>query len=379
MRVFATLAVLLSLVGCDERPPDPPARPAEPPRPPALDLDAALAEPGDAAGFDAQSEAKRVVAEMRSARLDVAPRRVPAQRIAFGKERLLQLTEAELVIRDTRDMKEVTRLPMTGPRRVATLADGSVLAAGASDVWYVPRDPKKAERYSRVPLFPDSLMLGDRRDKKKLWVHHGIDPTLYPYELGAAGRLESLDLVPLTGADQKGFAMLKDGSCVYTAGDTLERFFPGGKKWTLTLPAGGEVWRILTTRRLDELWLARADGKLVLAQLSDTTLTVRKTLDLPGTFDIASNDSEIALLRLETGSGDGGSRSWKLVVLGADGKEQMSTELPLDAAPTTEDWVREITKNRGVVLSPSQSLVAVGGPSWLAVWRSKTGQRVLDP
>jgi hypothetical protein len=276
-------------------------------------------------------------------------------------------------------MKEVTRLPMTGPRRVATLADGSVLAAGSSDVWYVPRDPKKAERYTRLPLFPDSLMLGDRREKKKLWVHHGIDPTLYPYELGEAGRLETLDFIALNGADQKGFALLKDGSYVYTAGSSLVRFFPGGKKWTLALPAGAEVWRILTTRRLDELWLARTDGKLVLAQLSDAALTVKKTLDLPGTFDLATNDSEIALLRLETGSADAGARSWKLVVLDADGKEQMATDLPLDAAPTTEDWVREITKNRGVVLSPSQPLVAVGGPSWLAVWRSKTGQRVLDP
>lgn len=379
MRAFAVLAVLGSLFGCEERPPDPPGRAPEPARPPALDLDAALADPADAPGFDSSAEAKKVVAEMRTSKLDVAPRRVPAQRIAFGKERLVQLTDSELLIRDTQDMKEVTRLPMTGPRRVATLADGSVLAAGSSDVWYVPRDPKKAERYTRLPLFPDSLMLGDRREKKKLWVHHGIDPTLYPYELGEAGRLETLDFIALDGADQKGFALLKDGSYVYTAGSSLVRFFPGGKKWTLALPAGAEVWRILTTRRLDELWLARTDGKLVLAQLSDAALTVKKTLDLPGTFDVATNDSEIALLRLETGSADAGARSWKLVVLDADGKEQMATELPLDAAPTTEDWVREITKNRGVVLSPSQPLVAVGGPSWLAVWRSKTGQRVLDP
>jgi hypothetical protein len=67
------------------------------------------------------------------------------------------------------------------------------------------------------------------------------------------------------------------------------------------------------------------------------------------------------------------------VVLDADGKERMATELPLAGATATEDWVREITKNRSVVLSPSQPLVAVGGPTWLAVWRTQTGEQVLAP
>jgi hypothetical protein len=114
---------------------------------------------------------------------------------------------------------------------------------------------------------------------------------------------------------------------------------------------------------------------------------VKKTLELPGTFDVATNDTEVALLRLEASTpgrdapADAGPppRSWKLVVLDADGKEQMSSELPLDPATAAEDWVREITKNRAVVLSPSQPLVAVGGPSWLGVWNYKTKEQVLAP
>lgn len=383
-RKFLVALTLSGLLACEERPPTP-GRPDEPPRPPKLDLDAALEVAADAGDFDASAEAKRLVAELRSAKLDVAPRRVPTQRLAFGKDRLAQLTDSELVIRDTKDMKELGRLPVTGPRRVAALSDGSLLVAGQSDVWHVPRDLKKAQRYSRLPLFPDSLLLGDRRDKKKLWVHHGIDPTLYPYELGEAGRLETLDFIELEAADQKAFALLKDGSYVFTAGDKLVRFFPGGKRWSLALPAGAEIWRISTTRRLDELWLARGDGKLELAQLGEGALTVKKTLELPGTFDVASSDTELALLRLETStsaaSRDAGlpPRSWKLLVLDADGKEQMSTELPLDPATATEDWVREVTKNRAVVLSPSESLVAVGGPSWLGVWSYKDKRQVLAP
>lgn len=372
------LVAALSALSCEERAPAPPDRPEPPARPRFADLDAA-ALGADDSGFDAAAEAKKLVADLRSEKLDVAPRRVPSQRLAFGKDRLAQLTDTELLLRATKDMQEIARLPVSQPRRVAAMADGSLLVAGAADVWHVPKDPTKASRYSRLPLFPDSLLLGDRRNKKKLWVHHGIDPTLYPYELAESQKLETLDFIELEAADQKGFALLKDGSYVYTAGAKLERFFPGGKRWSLALPAGAEVWRILTTRRLDELWLARTDGKLLLAQLGTDALTVKKTLELPGTFDLATNDTEIAALRLEASSGDAGARSWKLVVLDSEGSERMARELPLEAATAGEDWVRELTKNRAVALSPSETLVAVGGPSFIGVWNYKTKEQVLAP
>jgi hypothetical protein len=377
------LAAVLSGAACEERAPAPPDRPSEPERPARLDLDAAVGEVEDAGELDAGAEARRLVAELRRSKLDVAPRRVPTQRLAFGKNRLAQLTENELVVRDTKDWKELARVAVSGARRVGTLADGSVLAAGVSDVWHVPRDPKKAERFSRVPLFPDSLLLGDRRDKKKLWVHHGIDPTLYPYELGEAGRLETLDFVELPKADQKAFAQLKDGSYVYTAGSKLERFFPGGRRWSLALPPGADVWRILTTRRLDRIWLALADGKLTLMELGESTLAEKKSLDVSGAFDLASNDAEIAVLALERESSEAGAaaprRAWKLLVIDVDGNERMATALPLGGTTSGDDWVRELTKNRGVVLSTSEPLVAVGGPSWLAVWRTRDGKQVLAP
>ncbi|MBK7584563.1 MAG: hypothetical protein IPI67_30800 [Myxococcales bacterium] len=386
--IFA-LGVASVALGCDERSPpsEPPTRPGLPERPAAPAGDAAPGEATAAGDVDAGAEAKRLVAELRRSKLEVAPRRVPTQKLAFGKDRLAQLTETELVLRGLDDLKVLTRLPVRDPRRAATLSDGSVLVAGVSDLWRVPRDPKKAEHYSRLPLFPDSLLLGDRRAKNKLWVHHGIDPTLYPYELSADGRLETLDFIELERADQKAFALLKDGSYVYTAGPKLERFFPGGKRWSLDLPSGSDVWRILTTRRLDEIWLAQTDGRLMLTQLSTTRLVVKKTLELPGTFDLATNDTEIALLRLETraqvdgAAADSGlaPRTWRLLVLDGSGKERMSSELPLDPATAEDDWVREITKNRGVVLSPSGSLVAVGGPTWLAVWSYSTQKQLLAP
>jgi hypothetical protein len=391
--LLAALAMLSLAGGCEDRKPPPPELPGEPdlpPRPPKRDADSATPEVpdiADAAAAAANSAAERVVADFRSQKLDVASRRVPSERLAFGKERLAQLTDSALVVRDAKSFKVTSSTPITEPRRVVTLHDGSFFVAGKSESLRVPSDPMKTDHFGRVPLFLDSLLFADKRDKNKVWALHSLDPTLFPYQVDELGKLETLDLVPLPKLDQKGFSSLKDGSFVYTAGGHLERFFPGGKTWELELPSGAEVWRILTTKRIDQLWLARADGKLELVQIAADKLAVEKTLEAPGAFDIASNDTDIALLRLETGAPvrteDGGTttgRSWKLVVFDASGKEGMTTELPLDSVVGSgEDWVREITKNRAVVLSPYAPLVAVGGPTWLAVWNYKKNERVLAP
>jgi hypothetical protein len=379
----AVALVLALLAACDDKPsrPNSPGDPEKPPRPPPRD-DAALGDlerpDGGAAAAAAIASTRQLVAEIRSEKLDVAPRRVPAERLAFGKGKLAQLTEQALIVRDTSKFSTLSTLPVSEPRRVTTLADGTLLVAGKSDVLTVPGDATKTERYPRIPLFVDSLIFADKRDKTKLWVLHGIDPTLYPYQLGEAGKLDTLDLVQLPELDQKGFAALKDGSFVYTAKEQLHRFFPGGKTWKLALPPGAEVWRILTTKRIDELWLARADGKLELAQITANRLVVKKTLEAPGAFDIASNDSDIALLRLERG--EGGKRSWKLMVFDSGGKDEMLVELPLDPVKGTgEDWVRDLTRNRAVVLSSYAPLVAVGGPTWLSVWNYEKNERVMEP
>lgn len=373
-------------LGCDDKktPAAPPAEPPIPPRPAPMDasvvLDAEVGEAGAAAA------ARRFVAELRRTKLDVAARRVPSQRMAFAKDRLVQLTDAALVVYDTKNMKEAARLPMTEPRRVVASSGGELIVATRNEVFRVPRDVSKAERFSRLPLFVDSLLFADKRQESKLWVLHGIDPTLYPYEIAEGGKLETLDFLALEDFDNRGFAALKDGSFAYTAGKQLVRFFPGGKRVELALPDGADVWRLLTTRRIDQLWLARSDGKVQLVQLAAAKLSLVKTLELPGAFDIDSNDSELAILRLERATegkdedAGGSTRSWTVAVFDASGKEQLSVALPLDSpSGSDDDWVRDITKNRAVVLSGHGPFVAVGGPTWLAVWNAKSGQRVLAP
>lgn len=380
--VVAIAAVVVS--ACDRKAPPPPDEPPLPPKSLALDAGVPGTEAADRDAGDGAEAARRLVSELRGQKLDVAARRVAPQRIVFGKAGLAQLGETELVVREVPGFKVKNRLAVDEPRKVVALDDGSLLCATKNELVRVGEDPKKTQRFKRVPLFPDSLLFADRRYKDQLWVLHGIDPTLYPYHLGESSSLETLDFVELADFDQKGFAALKDGSFVYTAGNRLRRFFAGGKSWNLELPEGAEVWRVLTTRRVDQAFIARGDGKVQLVQLAADRLTLVKTLDLPGAFDIASNDSELAILRLDSAKPgpDGGApgRAWMLAVFDSNGKEQMRVDLPLDApSGSDEDWVRDITKNRAVVLSSHAPVVAVGGPTWLAAWSTKTGERLLSP
>lgn len=370
-RLVLVLAILA--LSCDD---NRPSRPDRPERPEAIVFDAAALPSSSAA--PAGSSAEAFVEQLRNQKLDIAARRSPTQRIAFGKNTLAQLTDTSLVVRDTKGFQEKTKVTVPGPRRLATLADGSLVVIGEASVQRLPRDPKKNQTFSRIPLFVDSVVFPDRRKERQLWIFHGIDTTLYPYTLTEEGKLDMLDFLELAEFDQKGITLLKDGSFVYTAKDKLKRFYPGGKVWTLELTSGADVWRILTTRRLDELWLARSNGELELLRISENSVQVVRRLDAKGAFDIASNDSALAILKLESSDGDAGVRAWKLVVFDADGKEKMSQTLPFHtAAGSGESWVREATKNRAVILSSYGPYVAVGGPDEVTVFDYKSGAKLL--
>jgi hypothetical protein len=363
------LGLVFCALACDDDGPRPPERIETPPVPPA----------SGATPAPSGSGARAFVEQLRTQKLDLSARQRPAQRIAFGKHTLAQLTDTGLVVRDTKTWKESTKLTLAGPRRLATASDGSLVVLGESDVQRLPRDPKKNQTFSRIPLFVDSVVFPDRRKDRQLWIFHGIDTTLYPYTLTEEGSLETLDFLELADFDRRGIALLKDGSFVYTAKDKLKRFYPGGKVSTLELTSGADVWRILTTRRLDELWLARSDGELELLRIGESSVQVVKRLTAKGAFDIASNDSELAILKLDSlGEADAGARTWKLLVLDANGKERLTETLPFQVpAGSEESWVREATKNRAVVLSSYGPFVAVGGPDELRVYDYKTGTKLL--
>lgn len=393
-RTALPFALTLACVGChkDRSPPDQPSLPPHPPRlsgslSPAVpsgvpkDLARLLGDSGAGHNSRGKKLAEKEIARIRERDLTLKPRSTPEQRIAFGRGALAQLTDDALVVRSMKSWKERARVTMAAPRSVIVLADGSFLALSAASSYRLPPGKKSAEMHPRVTLFPGSVAFADRRVKNHFWVLHAFDQTLYQYQLESAiGSLMGMgDFVELRGFDHEAFTALKDGSFLYTTKHGLSRFYPKGKQFDMKAPPGkGKVWRLLTTKRIDRVWIARGDGELLLAQLGKELRIVRK-IELPAKlFDIASNDAYLAALRVE--QPDGGPRNWKLAVYDAKGKQRFQATLPPESKPPAgEDWVRAVTQNRSVVLAAHAPLVAVGGPGALMVWNIKTKKQVYSP
>jgi hypothetical protein len=379
MKWPAAAVLALALASCDKdgppREPPPPERPSQQPK-----ITEQLQRLIGDASVDAAdaSAAASAVTELRASKLELAPRQTPSERLAFGKGRLAQLGAETLSVRETGGFSEVLRIALPAPRRVVELANGGLLAVGADAVVRLEPRAKEPERYGRIPLFPDSFVLGDRRDARRVWVLHAFGSMLYRYGVGGdAGAIETLEFLDLEGFDRRAFLALKDGSFLYTAGDKLRRFFVGGKRWDLALPEGSAVWRLLTTRRIDQIWLARDGGKLELAEISARGVRVVRALEVGHAFDVASNDQELAVVEVESGDGP---RRWKLCVYDDSGKRRFEAPLAPDPAlGAGEDWVRIVTRDKTLALSTHAPLVAVGGQGALSVWNTKTGARVHGP
>lgn len=392
VRTAALLLGALLAGAChnDRTPPDKPPRrspllsgslsPAVPSDLPP-DLARLLRDGGNARRKKADKLAEKEIAGIREHELTLTRRRVPEQRIAFGRSSLGQLTNDALVVRGDKSFKKRAKVTIAEPRRLIVLADGSFLALGATGSYRLAPGRKKAKQLPRVTLFPSSVVFADRRDDNRLWVLHGFDETLYQYQLDkTVGSMMGMgDFVELKGFDHEAFAALKDGSFLYTTQHGFSRFYPKGKHFDLkALPGKGKVWRVLPTKRIDRVWVARDNGEVILAQLGSDLHVVRKIKLPPMLFDIASNDSYLAVLRVE--QPDGGARHWQLAVYGADGTQRLAATLPPEPAPPPgEDWVRAVTRDRSVKLALHAPLVAVGGPSTVLVWNIKSGKKVLPP
>ena len=384
---LALVFVWTAAVACEDGPP-------KPPKPPENSAERGPGSMGSAApgqleaelaGLTQDAQAPRsaaaasAVAALRDRTLPIPPREAPAQRITFSKDRIAQLGDNELVVRSVKDWQVSARVPVEDARAVTTLADGTLLAVGGRGLYHLEHGAGSAKLYPRVPLLPGSLVFGDRREKQQFWVLQTLSSALSRYELtqSAGSLLGMADFFELEGLGRGPFVVLKDGSFLYAVANRLERVFPRGKQTKLELPRqSGEVWRLLTTRRIDQVWVARSRGALELVQIAPQLNVVRSIEQPLPPYDVASSDSYVASLCIETPAGQ--ARRFTLIVWDAQGHQKLKLGLSSDPAPGRgDDWVSVVTREKTLALSNNPPFVAIGGPTRLSVWDVKSGRQVL--
>jgi hypothetical protein len=379
------LALLVSACDLAERFEWPMSDPPEPrsdmPRLPQLAPQKPAAAPPIA------NEVLRTVAGLRNTKLDLQPRAAPAQTLAFGAKRLAQLGSDALIVRQLPGLEVIVRRSMGRARAVIELVDGSFFVVDESQSYWLGSAAKKLTVLRRVPLLPGSWLLADRRFPQQLWTAQGVTGSLYAYTLDGSedGALMLKTFFDLEEYDGRGLGLLKDGSFIYTTAEEFRRFFSIAKKMSLQPPQGLEgPLRFFSARRLDQVWIAEASGKLSLAQLGQN-MSVVQSLELePAPYDLDINDDFIATVHEERPArGERPAnleRRWRLTVYDVKGVRRFAADLPGDpASGDGENWVAAVTRNKSVVLSRQGAFVAVGGATWLGVWNATSGEALHVP
>ncbi len=376
-------AALLVAVACRAGPELPPRdAPEGPPVGPLATASGSVTPPRTGAvASPAPTPVPSAIVALRAQRLALGTRRVAPGRLAFTRRHLAVLTATELVLFETKSFTVTRRFGLSAPRKVVATVDGGFAIADADATLQVtPRDLSLV-RHPRLTLFASSELWADRRDPLALWVHHEGEAAIYHYHLDPllVGQplLAPADRVELLDHDGRAVLPLKDGSFAYTAPGELHQLFPHGKARASEVPSSlGDLWRLLPTRRIDQLWTATTELELELWQLAPRLHSLRR-LTLGGKpFELTSSDRSLAVVRtVETTAAP---RQWSLVVYDDTGKERFTKALPPDPDPTTEDWVERAIRDREVALARADPWVAVGGPTAITVWDTGSGRTLLD-
>lgn len=346
--------VLGLALGCK----DEPAVPAAPVR--------ASAEPSPAA-----SMIQGVLASVH-ARFSLAAPPWQLQPLCFGRHLFVQLARDRVNVFSLPDFGRVMQPELVGPRAVVALADGSLLAAGATESLRFQPGAKTPQRLPAVPWLPGTLLLPERRDPKLLWVaeRHGRELVRQRLERDPTRSFDGS--VTLEGHDGGPIAALRDGTLLYRTSSGVAAAFPGGRARAYRTDM--TPWRLLPAHRIDEAWAVAADGAVELWQLGERLAVPLRLRAVAAPFDAAASDAYLALVVVdEPGNAP---RRFRLLVFGSDGAKVLERSLPPGPPETGDDWAEAAVRNRYVALSDTDSVVAVGGPETLAAWRLPDGESV---
>jgi hypothetical protein len=309
-------------------------------------------------------------------KMKLALRGIPASDLAFGKGRFGALTDDSLVVRDVPRFAETLQLPLERPRALATLADGSLLAAGAARSFRLLPQDVKSIPVSRILLFPDSSLFGDRQNPDRVWVLPAFSKTLFGYDaVRGSGALQvAAQWIDLEEYDLRALTSIRDGSFLYTTSSGLVQFYGMGKKEPVGAALQGS-FRLLPASRPDTVW-AVADRSARLFRILTGRLTPLKSVEL----EVAAYDATAAgelLAVLELSQPDDAPWSFVLEVFDVGGQRRCRVPLPAEET-LDDDWVARLIRDRGLALSADPPLVAVGGRTHADVFGARDGSRVFS-
>ena len=314
--------------------------------------------------------AKAYLAKLRKHKLSLDVRRQPAQRIAFGRDVVAQLGNAQLRIWKIKTGELVASHVVDEPRRLLALSRDAWIVAAKDRLWWIPPRSKAPVSASRIPVFPGTRLVRDRLKKNRFWVLHPFDTALYGYAFEPEPfKLSILDVEELPGFDGRAFDGLADGSFVYSTKDGLGRHFIGGRSRKLKLP-GHSPWRFNAGRGIGEVWVARERGRIDLLRMSGGLARSIRHLSREGIYDFAAGGDTLAVLSVVR---RGKERSFEISI--STGGEALSTlaRVPLvRPSGSGEGWVNAVTRERALAVSGDGKWVGVGGAAELRVWNVAT-------
>ena len=341
-----------------------------------------VAPQGSVEPHSAASAAASAVVAIRDTTLPIMAPRAPAQRLVFGRGMLGELSADRLLIRSMLRPEQDKTFALSGGRALTALPSGALLAIDAEAVYRVDPGAAKPRSYKRVSFFPDSELLPERSDGQFFWVVHRVTQTALRY------RLENSELpmlvsdveTKLEGYDGGAIEMSRDGVFVYSTAGGIARQVPRGKAVIFKPPVGSSgkaIWRLLPAGRLDQLWVVSEDGEVELWTLIPNAPLVRKFRVAERPYEAVAAADALAFVTVVQERGQ--ARRFLALVYDGQGAERFRIELPNDPATSSENWLSNVTQNKGIAVSESEKKLAVGGPTWLGLWDLETGASLARP
>jgi hypothetical protein len=373
------LALAPALSACESRAKPPGEEPAEPPRSPdrAAALSAQL-EPRPPAPVT--SAALAVARSLQASALRLAPAAGHVPRLVLGKGLLGQLTADSLRVYSTRDASLLVNAPLATPRAVLTLADGALLAIGASAMLRV--EPGHQPVSLPKPVFlPGSEVFADAMQADRIWIFEGhrTPPRLAGYRLAKGPRVVLLpeQQIELESAPGGVVGTTREGVWLYFTAGRVERFGPGGARLSgLTTPELSAPFLSLPTRRLDQQYLLDEQGVLMRALVTPRFRKLSQR-DLSLAPFAAAVADEGRLLAIVAVAGEG--PTFELRLFDEALSEQGRARLPAEPPTGRDDWVQVVTRNLHLSAAPRERLLAVGGPDRVLIFDGQARQVLSIP